>query len=302
MRSGLIRTLAVLLGMLLGGLFPGAHRFSALIPWLIMGMLYAVSLESRFVFSSVTRSHAYLFIANLAISLAAFAIGELLGGPELAQGGFFAGIAPTATAAPVVMSLLGGRVDYVVAAFFISNVGMALLMPFVLPLVLGHPTPEALVAVGQSMLLVVGLPLLLAALTRRWFPGAASLPRRLRDLVFAAWVLVLFLVMARVSHFLLSQAEVPVPLLFQIATSSLLVCLLSYGTGRILGGATYPDEASQSLGQKNTTFTLFLALTYASPLVALGPSFYVIWHNLYNAFLLHRRSRALSARSLPHQS
>ncbi len=296
MSSGLTRTLAVLFGMLLGGLFPEAHRFSNLIPWLIMGMLYAVSLETRFVLSSLTRGHAYLFLANLAIGFSAFGIGYLVGGPELAQSGFFAGIAPTATAAPVVMSLLGGRVDYVVAAFFVSNVGIALLMPLALPLVLGQPTPEALFAVGQSMLLVVGLPLALAALTRRCFPGAASLPRRFRDLLFATWVLVLFLVMARVSHFLVSQAEVPHTRLIQIAASSLLVCLVSYGTGHLLGGTTHPDEASQSLGQKNTTFTLFLALTYASPLVALGPSFYVIWHNLYNALLLRRHQRTLSAR------
>ena len=53
----------------------------------------------------------------------------------------------------------------------------------------------------------------------------------------------------------------------------------------------FPREASQALGQKNTAFTIYLALTYASPLVALGPSCYVIWHNLWNSWQLHRAGR-----------
>jgi BASS family bile acid:Na+ symporter len=32
-------------------------------------------------------------------------------------------------------------------------------------------------------------------------------------------------------------------------------------------------------------------MTYANPLVALGPTFYVLWHNLWNSWQLHRRHR-----------
>ncbi|MEG2248861.1 MAG: hypothetical protein RSB88_08120, partial [Akkermansia sp.] len=50
-------------------------------------------------------------------------------------------------------------------------------------------------------------------------------------------------------------------------------------------------ECSQSLGQKNTTLTIFLAMIYApSPIAALGPTFYVLWHNLWNAWQLHRHA------------
>ena len=56
----------------------------------------------------------------------------------------------------------------------------------------------------------------------------------------------------------------------------------------MIGGREFSREGSQSLGQKNTTFTIYLALTYASPLIALGPTCYVIWHNLWNSWQLHR--------------
>ncbi len=58
----------------------------------------------------------------------------------------------------------------------------------------------------------------------------------------------------------------------------------------ICWGRTRAAECSQALGQKNTTLSIYLALTYASPIAALGPTFYVLWHNLWNAWQLYRAS------------
>ena len=72
-----------------------------------------------------------------------------------------------------------------------------------------------------------------------------------------------------------------------------------------MGERRYRRESSQSLGQKNTTFTMFLALQFANPLVAMGPTFYVLWNNLWNAaqMLIHdrRHARKLQMRKqIPH--
>jgi BASS family bile acid:Na+ symporter len=98
----------------------------------------------------------------------------------------------------------------------------------------------------------------------------------------------LFLVMANASHFLRTQAGAPRLVLVEIALVSLLICAANFALGRWIGGRAYAAEASQSLGQKNTSFTLYLALAYASPLVALGPTCYILWHNLWNSWQLHR--------------
>jgi BASS family bile acid:Na+ symporter len=79
--------------------------------------------------------------------------------------------------------------------------------------------------------------------------------------------------------------------LFEVAALSLLTCIASFTLGRLIGGRAFAPEASQALGQKNTTFTIYLAMTYANPLVALGPTFYVLWHNLWNSWQLHRHHR-----------
>ena len=76
----------------------------------------------------------------------------------------------------------------------------------------------------------------------------------------------------------------------QIGVMALLVCGFNFGLGYLLGGRTRAAECSQALGQKNTTLSIYLALTYASPIAALGPTFYVLWHNLWNAWQLYRVS------------
>ncbi len=291
MNAGLIRTLALVLSFVLGACVPQAHVLSWLIRWLIMGMLFVVFLRTRLSRDALHRSHLWLFAANLAMSFAGYGLGWVLGGREVALAIFFAGIAPTATAAPVVTSFLRGQVDYVVAAFLLSNIGVALLMPTLLPHVLGHPTPEACAQVAGTMALVVFAPMAAGWLVRTLHPQAADWPVKLRNVSFGAWVLALFLVTANAADFLRSQATVPHDTLALIASLSLLVCAANFGLGRVIGGTEHPREASQALGQKNTTFTIYLALTYANPLVALGPSFYVLWHNLWNSWQLHQASR-----------
>jgi BASS family bile acid:Na+ symporter len=105
------------------------------------------------------------------------------------------------------------------------------------------------------------------------------------------WVTAIFLITANASDFIRRQSGLSNTVLVEIAATSLLVCAAGFSLGRVIGGREFAREASQSLGQKNTTFTIYLALTYASPLVALGPTFYVVWHNLWNSWQLHRAAR-----------
>jgi len=286
------RTSAILFAFTAGALVPQAHGFAPLIRWLIMAMLFLVFLQVRFTRSSLRASHAWLFAANVLMGFGAYGLGWLLGGRDLALALFFAGITPTATAAPVVVSFLRGRVDYVVAAFLLTNLGIAALLPLLLPLVIGRETPGLLARVAGSVLLVVFLPMGLALLLRTLYPASTQWPGKLRNLSFGLWLTAMFLIMANASHFVRAQATLPLSTFAFLALGSILVCCLNFLLGRLIGGGEFPREASQSLGQKNTAFTIYLAMTYASPLIALGPTFYVIWHNLWNSYQLHRARKA----------
>ncbi len=291
MPPGLLRTVALVAAMLLGVLLPQAHAAAFAIPWLIMGMLFLVFLETRLSREAVQRSHLVLLAANLAMGFAAWGAGWLVGGREVALAAFFAGITPTAAAAPVVTNFLRGRVDYVVAAFVLTNGAIAVLAPGLLPLVLGRATPEAFVQVLGTVAVVVFGPFGAAWLLRTLVAGAAAWPRALRNVSFGMWVLALFLITANASAFLRRHPELPRGVLGEIAATTMAVCAANFALGRLIGGRRFPREASQALGQKNTSLTIYLALVYANPLVALGPTTYVIWHNLWNSWQLHRVHR-----------
>jgi len=288
MKPGFLRTLALLGALVLGLLIPQAHALLGLVRWLIVGMLFIVFLQTRYSRESVQRSHLLLLAANLLMGGAGWALGWIAGGPFVALAGFFAGITPTATAAAVVTSFLGGRPDFVVTAFVLTNLVISALFPVLLPWVLGRPTPHLFGHVLGTMGVLVFLPLVVALVLRRVHPASMEWPKRLSTVSFGAWVASLFIITANASHFLRNQTDIPARVAWEIGGVSAVICALNFALGAYIGGKQFRREASQALGQKNTSLTIFVAATYANPLVALGPTFYVLWHNLWNSYQLYR--------------
>ncbi|MBI5961677.1 MAG: hypothetical protein HY866_23265, partial [Chloroflexi bacterium] len=280
------RTLALGLAMLAGALTPQAHNLSSVIPYLLITMLFFAFLDitvSRQVFS---KSILAVLAANLSIAFLAFIIvGQF--DSDLALVAFMTGITPTAAAAPVFVGFLGGRVDYVLASVLLTNVSVAAVIPFALPLVVGTSMHVSTWEVLQSVLLVVFAPMVLAG-AFHYLPGKAQIEiRRFKRYSFALWLMVLFFVSSKATYFMRHDLTVTGARLAEIALISLVICMINFGVGSLLGGKEYRREASQSLGQKNNSFTIWLALTFVSPLAALGPTFYVVYHNLYNSLQLY---------------
>jgi len=288
MNASAVRTGAILAAMIFGALVPAASEFAWAIRWLIMTMLFLVFLQTRVTWSSLHPTHGLLLLANVLMGFIAWGAGWILGGREVALAAFFAGITPTATAAPVIVSFLKGRVDYVVVAFVLTNLAISLLMPALLPWVVGKTSPDLFAQVTKSVGLVVFVPLGCAWLLRRVYPPSVVWPRRLGGVSFGVWLIALSLITANASAFIRSQDDASTGLVAKIVLISLAICVGNFLLGRLIGGREFAREASQALGQKNTTLTIYLALTYASPLIALGPTAYVLWHNLWNSWQIHR--------------
>ena len=161
--TGFVRTAAIVLAITLGALTPAAHVFSGAIRWLVMTMLFLVFLQTQLERRSLHRRHLALLGGNLGMAFASWGLGWIVGGREVALAAFFSGVAPTAIAAPVIISFLHGQVEFVVASFLLTNVAIAALLPLLMPLVLGHPTPEAFAQVSGTVGLVVFVPMLMAS-------------------------------------------------------------------------------------------------------------------------------------------
>ena len=73
---------------------------------------------------------------------------------------------------------------------------------------------------------------------------------------------------------------------------------MTFKLGELLGPTDQKLAGSLALGRKNTMFGLWLALTFVSPLVALGPICYIIIQNTYNSYqilVVEKQQKALRA-------
>lgn len=287
------RTLALILAMAAGALCPEAQGASGLLPYLLMGMLFFAFLDITITRESFHASILIIFLANIAIPLTIFFLFREFD-PEVALVGFLTAIAPTATATPVIVSYLRGRVDYVLPCVLLTNIGIALILPFLLPWVAGATVHITTGEVLPPVLMVMFVPLGLAFFLRKFLPSVQRFLLPGKNLSFPIWLAMLFIVTSKASAFLQSTAGFSVSQLLWIAFVSLVICAVNFGLGALIGGRNFRREGSQALGQKNNSFTVWVALTYLTPLAALGPTFYVLFHNLYNGFQLYAAERGVT--------
>lgn len=284
------KVLGLLLMMVLGILLPQVSRFSFLIQYLLMAMLFFAFLDIEIHPRSFHTGVVWLVLANILVAFAAYLLLRPLD-ISLAVTAFITGIAPTATAAPVIIGFLKGQVEYVVGAVLVGNITMSLLLPVVLPFVVGDVVEISVWQVLRPVLVTMFVPLILARLSHLLPHQAQAVIRRGRDFSFTFWLLALLISSAKASDFLRSDVSASASVVLPIALLSLLLCVVNFSLGALLGGERFRQEASQSLGQKNNAFVIWVALTFISPLVALGPTFYILYHNLYNSWQIYRFER-----------
>ena len=276
--------------MLLGLLCPEAHEFQFIIRYFIIAMLFWSFLEMRPV--SFVRQHVWLLLANWAVGGLAWAVLHPWN-RELALTALLIGLTPTATAAPVITEMLGGRTEFVLSSVLLTNLTAAVVYPLVIPPALGTGEPLSIAPILPFLaqtLSVVLLPFAVAQLIRRRLPSLKTVLSRGRFLSFYLWLATLFLATANASFFIRHSwdragvhAQVAI-----IAAVAAAICATNFWLGRKLGGTAWALEAGQSLGQKNTMLSIWFALTFVNPMVALGPICYIIFHNSYNAWQLSR--------------
>jgi BASS family bile acid:Na+ symporter len=279
--------LSLLVMMLFGWLMPQAHVFSYLIQYLLMVMLFFAFLDIELKPQGFQKSVLWVLLANVAVAFLGYALlsrFDLM----LALAAFMTAIAPTAIAAPVIIGFIQGEVEFVVASVLLTNLASALVVPLALPSLLGKVIQISVWEVLQPVLVVTFVPLLLAQLVARLPEDAQRVIRKGKVTSFPIWLVNLFIISAKAADFLRNDNTNSMSALGIIALVSLVICIINFGVGALLGGRSHWQEASQALGQKNLSFVVWIALTFINPLVAMGPTFYILYHHLYNSWLIYQ--------------
>ncbi|MEB3268381.1 MAG: hypothetical protein VKJ09_07570 [Leptolyngbya sp.] len=285
-----MRSLLLFGSIALGVVFPQGHHYAFLIRHLLMVILF-LSLLSLKIDRKTALSPRLGTILAMMMALSGLAawVGHWFS-PDLALVAFLLAMAPTAAAAPVMTEFLDGRVDYVMASVVVTSGFSAIVMPLALPLLSPDSSTHLDLSSLWATLTVILIPLGLTQLMQRFWPQFTASLLPLKKASFYFWMLAIYLATARATFFIEVESDAPLTTLIPIALVSLILCTLNFGLGRWLGGYAWGQEMGQSLGQKNTLFTIWICLTFLNPAIALGPMFYIVFQNLYNSYLLARHT------------
>lgn len=202
-------------------------------------------------------------------------------------------ICPTATAAAVVTTRLHGNANVVVSYTCLINLAVSLVVPAMVPFLHESAMPGMTFEISFLLILAKVFPLLIMPLVVAWvvrhlFPRFHAFILRQPNLAFNLWAVSLSLAIG-VSVKALVHSEESLWNMVGIAVVSLVCCLLQFGLGRLIGRKHgEPVAGTQSLGQKNTVFAIWMGYTFLNPVTALAGGFYAIWHNLVNSWQLWR--------------
>lgn len=283
---------------LIGGVI--FHRWMGYVtflsPYLIFAMLFITYCRLDLKdfrpgrFQVVMLAVQMLFSAAVYLAIAPF-------NHTVAEGVFICVFIPTATAAPVITSMLGGSISKVATYSLVCNIFVAIVGPVVLAAVGDHAEYTLLQSTGLIMARVLPLliaPIALAMLLTRFMPKVHRKLAEAQQLSFYLWAISLFIIVGSSVSFAISKWDTTVSNdMMWLALGALAVCLLQFKIGRRVGRKFGdPVAGGQGLAQKNTVLAVWLALAYMNPIASIGPAAYIAWQNIVNSIQLiaHRRS------------
>lgn len=263
-------------------------------PYLIFLMLFITYCKLNFRDFKPTHFHLVLLSAQMIIAgIAYFAI--LPFNHTVAEGVFICVFIPTATAAPVITSMLGGSISFVATYSLICNLVVAAFGPLVLALIGDASDISFLTSVGlicSKVFPLLILPLVTALILRKVSPSLHSKIVGHQQLSFYLWAISLFIIVGSCVSFTIKNWK---PSEFWniifLALGALVVCLFQFYVGRKIGRKN-GDAVSggQSLGQKNTVLAVWLAMAYMNPVASVAPAAYIAWQNIVNSWQLVRHN------------
>lgn len=272
--------------------YPWMGHLTFLSPYLIFIMLFITYCKLKIADFKPNRFELTLLLAQIVLAAAGYFL-TFFWNRTLAEGIFICFIIPTATAAPVITSMLGGSISKVATYSLICNAFVAVAGPLMFAAVGEHPEITFIHSFGMILVQVFPLilaPLAIALILRYIWPKAHSKIVGMQQLSFYLWSVSLFIVVGSCVAFAI-KAWTPetTSTMVLLALGALAACLIQFKLGRIIGGK-FGDKVAggQGLGQKNTVLAVWLALAYLNPLASIAPASYVAWQNIINSWQLMR--------------
>ncbi len=265
-------------------------------PYLIFAMLFITYCKLRLKDFKLTKEEVLLLAIQFGLSAVVYGL-LVWWDHTVAEGVFICVFVPTATAAPVITSMLGGSISKVAAYSLLCNLAVAAAGPIVLAWIGDAPdmtfTQSFLKIMVQVVPLLLG-PLAAALIFRRISPRLHEKVLGHQQISFYLWAVALFIIVGSCVSFAIRNWRPENTLtMVWLCLGALAACLVQFVVGRRFGRRFGdPVSGGQSLMQKNTVLAVWLALAYMNPIASIAPAAYIAWQNIINSWQLMRQERA----------
>lgn len=281
-------------------------------PYLIFLMLFITycRLEPKDI--KPGKQHIFLLLIQMCLATVIYFI-LLPVSHTVAEGIFICVYVPTATAAPVITSMLGGSITFVATYSLISNGLVGITGAAVLAAIGDTSTMDFWTSTGNIILKVFPLligPLILALLVQKISPSFHDKISKSQSISFYLWAVSLLIIVGCCVSFLINHwDEDQLPTLGMLVVGALIVCIIQFTIGRSYGkmlrgkinrlekGWYHDSEkdydmrvaTAQSLMQKNTVLAVWMAMVYMTPLASVAPAAYIAWQNIVNSWQIMKK-------------
>ena len=260
-----------------------------LTPVLIAAMLFITFCRVDIRQMRLSWSHIWmLLIQFVGAAVVYYAVTPILG-ETVGQGAMICVMAPIAMAAVVIGGMLGGNVTMMVTYSLVCNLVTAIVAPYMLH-AFGNGSCTFMEIIARVAPTLIA-PFVVAQLCRWLLPKVAQWFAAHSSISFYLWLISLILVMGRTTLFILNADADPM-MEVELALVALVLCFVQFKAGRFLGRYTGDVVATtQSVGQKNTIFAIWLSLNFLNPIASIAPTAYIVWQNFANSWQMWKHER-----------
>jgi len=269
--------------------------FAVILPWIISAMLFFAVLNMPLRAVAPRPKHLVLLALHLGLGGGLYFLLSLWN-PLIATSLFMCFLAPAATAAGAMTSLMEGDTGFATGYTILTHGLICFLAPFLLPLLDDHSQLPFWTLSGQIALLVarmVILPITLAWLVRYLMKRRGRTPGPHRTLTYWLWLSSLIFILGKAVAFVSEEGGGNPLLLVASFGVGFLACALQFTLGPPLSKWIGVEEVAcrQAMGQKNTALALWLCISFMHPLVAPGIAGYIAWQNFFLTYYMNRYLR-----------
>ena len=286
------RSIVLPLAMIIGFTF---HKYASsiyfLAPYLVFTMLFISYTAVDFKKLRITKLISLLLIAQAGFCLGWFFLVKLLGISALMGDSILVCLlTPIAASAVVVSCALGASRETVTTFTIVDNLMVSLLAPALFS-AMGTTELSYFQEFWHILKRVapqIVFPLFAALLTQRFTPKVNAFFVRYKGSTLYVWAFTLIVVLGKAFHDVVTAPNPQWNRVALVAAMSAVLCCILYIFGKWVGARQGEKMAGgQMLGQKNTSFGIWMAVEYLSPMAAVAPALYSVWQNCFNSVQMY---------------